>query len=111
MKRIEYYTTESGKCPYLDWFEKLSFSFQAKIFARLDRLVEGHKGDFKKLQNSELQELRFHFGSGYRIYFKELDKIIILIIAGSDKSNQTRTIKKANEYFTDYIKRNSKNDN
>ena len=53
MKQIEYYTTEDGKCPYITWLEKLSPSVQAKIFARLDRLVEGNKGDWKPLQNSQ----------------------------------------------------------
>ena len=33
---------------------------------------KGNKGDYKQLKNSKLSELRFHFGSGYRIYFKEL---------------------------------------
>ena len=111
MKRLEYYTTLTGKCPYIDWFEKLTPVYQAKILTRLDRLAEGNKGDWKPLQNSELSELRLHFGSGYRIYFKELDNVIILIIAGSDKSNQEKTIKKANKYFEDYILRKDENDN
>ena len=38
--------------------------------------------------------------------------IIILIIAGSDKSEQEKTIQKANKYFEDYLKRrNNENDN
>ena len=106
MKQLEYYTTESGKCPYTEWLENLS-----PILTRLDRLAEGNKGDWKPLQNSKLSELRLHFGSGYRIYFKELDDVIILIVAGSDKSEQKQTIKKANEYYQDYLERNNKNDN
>ena len=38
MKQIEYYTTEDGKCPYVEWLEKLSPTFQVKILTRLDRL-------------------------------------------------------------------------
>lgn len=111
MKKLEYYTTLEGKCPYLKWFEGLSETYQAKIFTRLDRLPEGNKGDWKPLQNSKLSELRFHFGSGYRIYFKETDETIILLLAGSNKSDQERAIKKANNYFEDYLKRKNKNDN
>ena len=59
-------------------------------------------------KNSQLSELRFHFGSGYRIYFKELDDVIVLILAGSDKSDQTKTIKKANKYYEEYINRSNK---
>ena len=47
-------------------------------------------------------------GSGYRIYFKELDDVIVLILAGSDKSDQTKTIKKANKYYEEYINRSKK---
>ena len=111
MKQLEYYTTERGKCPYTEWFEKLSPAYQVKVLTRLDRLAEGNKGDWKPLQNSKLSELRLNFSSGYRIYFKELDNVIVLIVAGSDKSNQKQTIKKANEYYQDYIERNDKNDN
>ena len=111
MKHLEYYTTENGKCPYTDWFESLSPIYQVKILTRLDRLLEGNKGDWKTLQNSKLSELRMHFGSGYRIYFKELDNVIILLLAGSNKSEQERTIKKANQYLEDYIIRRNNNDN
>ena len=108
MKQLEYYTTEDGKCPYTEWLEKLSPAFQVKILTRLDRLAEGNKGDWKPLQNSQLSELRLHFGSGYRIYFKELDNVIILIFAGSNKSDQVKTIKKANKYYEEYINRSNK---
>ena len=111
MKQLEYYTTENDKCPYTEWFEKLSPAYQVKVLTRLDRLAEGNKGDWKPLQKSKLSELRLHFGSGYRIYFKELDDIIILIVAGSDKANQKQTIKQANEYYQNYINRSEQNDN
>lgn len=110
MKQIEYYTTKEGKCPYIEWLEGLTPIYQAKVFTRLDRLVDGNKGDWKRLTNSELSELRLHFGKGYRIYFKELDDVIVLILAGSDKSQQEKTIKKANKYFEDFINRRNNND-
>ena len=50
MKELEYYTTESGRCPYTDWLEKLNPIYQAKIITRLDRLLEGNKGDWKPLK-------------------------------------------------------------
>ena len=110
MKEIEYYTTEENKCPYLDWFMTLSRDYQSKVIKRINRLENGLYGDCKRLSNSKLSELRLAFGAGYRIYFKELDKIIILIVAGSNKSNQKRTIKQADKYLEDYLERN-KNDN
>ena len=68
----------------------------------------GNFGDCKSLQNSPLSELRFNFGKGYRVYFKELDNVIILIIAGSDKSDQNKVIEQANQYYEDFLKRSTK---
>ena len=68
-------------------------------------------GDCKRLTNSKLSELRLDFGKGYRIYFKELDNVIILIVAGGDKSDQKRTIKQADKYLEDYLNRSKNNDN
>ena len=55
--------------------------------------------------------MRFDFGKGYRIYYKELDNIIILIIAGSGKSDQKKVIKLADEYLEEYVNRSKNNDN
>ena len=107
-KEIKYYTTIDGKCPYIEWRDSLSYSFQVRIAKRINRMRDGNYGDCKKLQNSELSELRLDFGKGYRIYFKELDDVIVLIVAGSDKSDQKSVIKKAGLYLEDYLNRSKK---
>lgn len=105
MKEIEIYTTEDGKCPFINWIKTLSPEYRVRINKRIKRLEEDNFGDWKRLQNSQLSELRFDFGKGYRIYFKELDDIIILILAGSDKSDQKKVIKLADEYLEEYMNR------
>jgi len=105
MKEIEYYTTPEGKCPYIEWRNTLSIEFQVRVAKRLNRMTDGNYGDWKHLQNSKLSELRMDFGKGYRIYFKELDNIIILILAGSDKQSQKAAIKQADKYLEDYLTR------
>lgn len=105
MKEIIFYKTKDGKCPYVEWVESLDFEYQFRIHKRINKLKDGLKGDWKKLKNSELSELRFDFGKGYRIYYKELDNIIILLLAGSDKKSQKQAIERANNYYTDFIKR------
>ena len=111
MKEIEVYTTQDGKCPFLEWRNSLSTEYKVRVNKRLQRMREGLYGDWKHLQNSKLSELRLDFGKGYRIYFKELDNVIILIVAGGDKSDQKRTIKQADKYLTDYLNRSKDNDN
>lgn len=94
MKKILYYTTEDGKCPYLDWYNSLDRSIQTRIDMRIDKLEEGLFGDYKCIA-ADLYELRCKYGSGYRIYFTQQDDIIIFILCAGDKSTQTKDIKKA----------------
>jgi len=109
MKKIEFYVTETNKCPYVEWLDTLSFEYQSRIDMRLKRIQAGNFGDCKKLQGSELSEIRFTFGAGYRIYYKELDNVIVLILAGSDKSDQDKTIKQAGKYLEEYLQRSKHN--
>jgi len=108
VKEIIYYKTSDGKCPYTEWVNSLSFDYQLRVDKRINKLKDGLKGDWKKLQNSKLCELRLDFGKGYRIYYKDLNNIIVLILAGSDKKYQKQTIKQADDYYEDFVKRNSK---
>lgn len=105
MKEILYYVKSNGKCPYEEWFASLDMKSQIRIAGRIERLIEGHYGEAKKLVNSELSELKFKFGSGYRIYYVDLDEVLILFLAGGDKSAQKKDIKQAEKYYNDYLER------
>ncbi len=41
MKKIVYYRSESGKCPYLDWYNSLDNSIRKRIDMRMYKLEEG----------------------------------------------------------------------
>ncbi len=84
----------NGKVPFTDWFNSLDKPIKARIQSRLTRLLENNFGDCKKI-DKEISELRLNFGSGYRIYYTEINSIIVLLINGGDKSTQTDDIKKA----------------
>ena len=105
MKEILYYTKENGRCPYNDWFKSLDLQTRVRIASRLERLIDGHYGEIRKLTNSELSEMKFKFGKGYRIYYIDLNDVLILFLAGGDKSTQNNDITKANQYYKDYIER------
>ena len=72
-----------------------------RIQSRLTRLLENNFGDHKKIDN-EISELRFKFGSGYRIYYTEIDNIIVLLINGGDKSTQSKDILKAKSILQEW---------
>ena len=81
---------------YTKWFEKLS-NKQAKvrIDIRIKRLALGNAGDSRFL--GDISELRIHYGAGYRVYYKDIGKKIIILLCGGDKSTQQADIKKARE--------------
>ena len=104
MKHIIFYTTQDKKCPYHIWFNKLDKAIKTRIISRFEKLEEGHYGDYKKI-SSDLYELRCKFGSGYRIYFTEIENIIIIILCAGNKSTQSKDIEKAKLYIKDYKER------
>jgi putative addiction module killer protein len=97
---IEYYETDAGKCPYLEWEGELTLELRAQIRKRLNRVRLGNFGDIDHIEGS-IFELRIHAGAGYRIYYaKKGRKIVILLCAGSKRS-QSRDIEKAKKYWQD----------
>lgn len=69
---------------------------KAKITARLQRLALGNAGDHVSVGEG-VNELRVHFGPGYRVYYKQTGKTIVLMLCGGDKSSQDKDIKKAKQ--------------
>ena len=44
-----------------------------------------------------VSELRIFYGPGYRVYFVEINSVIVIILSGGDKSSQQSDIVKAKE--------------
>ena len=76
------------------WFEKLK-DRRTKYYidTRINRLAEGNPGDNRFL--GDISELRIDHGAGYRVYFKDTGKEIIILLCGGDKSTQQADIKQA----------------
>lgn len=55
-------------------------------------------GDCKAIGEG-VSELRLAFGAGYRIYFAELDNVIVILLCAGDKSSQKKDIKTAKAYW------------
>lgn len=103
MKEIKVYKSLSGKEPYLDWYLSLDNSQKIIISKRFARVKNDNYGDYKDLGKG-LKELRFK--TGIRIYFTETENVIVLLLNGGDKKQQSKDIKKAKEYLNEYIERN-----
>ena len=93
----------NGKTPFIDWIGSLDKVTKSRVQSRLTRLLENNFGDHKKIDN-EISELRLTFGSGYRIYYTEIDYVIVLLINGGNKSTQSRDIQKAKDILQEWRK-------
>jgi len=67
---------------------------QARIAARLRLAEAGNLGDWKPV-GGEVSEMRVDFGPGYRLYFTRRGRLLIVMLAGGDKSSQARDIRRA----------------
>ncbi|WP_459947595.1 type II toxin-antitoxin system RelE/ParE family toxin [Desulfocastanea catecholica] len=65
-----------------------------RLARRPDKAQQGNLGDVKSI-GSGLYEMREHFGSGWRMYFLQREKTLIVMHGGGDKSSQSADIKKA----------------
>lgn len=82
------------------WFKKLNdLRAKAKILFRIQKLEKDeHFGDSQPVGDG-IRELKINYAKGYRIYFKEIEGKVIILIIGGDKSTQQRDIKKAKDIW------------
>jgi len=99
-RQVEVYSDANGKEPFWRWIKKLDRPVRARIEVRLRKLAKNQFGDHRGIEEG-ISELRFHFGSGWRVYYGE-DGTTIVILVGGDKDTQTEDIKRAKEYWRDY---------
>ena len=102
---IRIYSDSTGLAPFTRWLESLTDTRgRAAIKARLLRVQMGSMGDCKPLRDG-VQELRIDHGPGYRVYLSRQGPVLVLLLCGSDKSDQGRALAKAIEYLSDWKER------
>ncbi|MFM8766955.1 MAG: type II toxin-antitoxin system RelE/ParE family toxin [Rubrivivax sp.] len=78
-----------------EWLDDLDdYRARVRIAARLRQAEAGNLGDWKSV-GGEVSEMRVNFGPGYRLYFTRRGKILIVMLAGGDKSTQAADIRRA----------------
>ena len=77
------------------WFKGLkNAQAKARIGLRFKMVAQGHFGDNKQISRN-MFELRFFFGSGYRVYYTIQNGKIIILLNGGDKNSQNKDIEAA----------------
>jgi putative addiction module killer protein len=82
---------------YARWFSALRDRMaRARIDIRIRRLSLGNAGDARPV-GAGVSELRIDHGPGYRVYFVQRGDVVIVLLAGGDKSSQSADIRTALE--------------
>jgi putative addiction module killer protein len=80
---------------FAQWLDDLrDIRARARVQARIERLAMGHRGDAKAIGEG-VSELRIDYGPGYRVYFTRRGRELVILLAGGDKSTQTKDIQTA----------------
>jgi putative addiction module killer protein len=66
------------------------------IARRIDCAEHGNLGDVKPV-GGDVSEMRVDVGAGYRVYFTLRGGVVVVLLAGGDKSTQQADIKRAVE--------------
>lgn len=78
---------------FSDWMDNFrDYQAKARITSRIRKAMLGQLGDVEPVGEGVF-EMRIHAGPGYRVYFSQRGKQIILLLCGGDKDSQSRDIK------------------
>lgn len=84
---------------YAKWFVRLrdrKASIRIAAYFEKAQAIGNLHGDFKAIGDHVI-EIRFDVGPGYRVYVTRKGGRLVLLLAGGDKSTQSKDIKKAKE--------------
>jgi putative addiction module killer protein len=71
-------------------------STRIRLIRRLDRAAAGNLGDVKSVGHGVF-EMREQFGPGWRMYYVQRGRTLIVMLGGGDKSTRSKDIARAIE--------------
>ncbi|MCB6146274.1 type II toxin-antitoxin system RelE/ParE family toxin [Providencia rettgeri] len=81
------------------WIKNLrDIRAKTKILMRIRWLKNGNYGDVQPIGDG-FSELRVHEGQGYRVYLKQKNNVIVILLCGGTKATQQKDIHKAKLLF------------
>lgn len=107
MFEIKHYISDDGRDIFTEWRSKIKDHLaKIAIDRRIYRMELGNFGDHKPCREG-VWELRLDTGPGYRIYYAQTGKTVVLLLCGGTKRSQDEDISKACEYWKDWQRSNA----
>lgn len=100
------YVDEDGRVPFEAWILDLDGHAQAKVAIALSRLQRGNMSNVAGVGEG-VCELKLDWGPGYRVYFGQDGKTVVILLCGGTKKRQSRDIAVAKMRWADYKARKS----
>lgn len=105
MFEVQTYLNPDGQDPYAQWLAALADrQARARVLVRVGRMAAGNFGDCKPIAEG-VWELRIDWGPGYRVYYAQAGKRLVLLLAGGDKRSQQSDITAALAHWHDWQQR------
>ena len=80
---------------YARWLDRLrDIQARARVLVRVERLAAGNPGDVRPVGEG-VSEMRIDYGPGYRVYYTQRGREVVVLLAGGDKGTQATDIKTA----------------
>jgi putative addiction module killer protein len=110
MIQVVEYEDELGGHPFSKWFETLNTPAALKVRTAIARMENGNFSNVESVGEG-VSECKVHFGPGYRIYFGNDGRNLVILLGGGTKKRQSRDIVSAKRHWRDYRarKRNGQN--
>jgi putative addiction module killer protein len=104
MPEIREYLDASGRSVFGRWFADLDATAAARVATALTRLAQGNLSNIEPVGEG-VAEYKIDFGPGYRIYFGQEGRALVILLVGGTKKRQARDIARAKELWADYRRR------
>jgi putative addiction module killer protein len=101
-REIVVFRAKDGGVPFEAWLDELADQRAvARVLARLARVRQGNLGDCKAVGEG-VSELRVDYGPGYRVYFGQQGRTLVVLLCGGDKRTQARDIRLAKQFWHEF---------
>jgi putative addiction module killer protein len=101
-KEVVAFRARDGRVPFEEWLDDLKDKRAvARVLARLARVRQGNLGDCKPVGEG-VSELRVDYGPGYRVYFGQKGRTLVVLLCGGDKRTQDRDIRLAKQFWREF---------